>query len=83
MFVSAWVLLAAITRRCCAHQAPLFHGSISTHQSPLDDFFDQKANWALEHFKVSGLSISVVRGDETFVKVLEQLSTSISIEYSP
>lgn len=43
--------------------------SSSFSSSPLDDAFEEKVAWALEHFKVPGFAVSVVRGDETFAKV--------------
>ncbi|KAJ5834571.1 Beta-lactamase-like protein [Penicillium robsamsonii] len=35
--------------------------------SPFDANFDQRVNWALEHFSIPGLAVAVVQGD-TFVK---------------
>lgn len=47
-------------------QFPL--GGHST-SSPFDEVFDEKVVWALKHFRVPGLSIAVVHGNETFFKV--------------
>lgn len=41
----------------------------STAPSPLDDAFEGKVTWVLENFKVPGVAVSVVRGNETFARV--------------
>lgn len=62
--------LADIQRPLLAHQ--------DQSRTPLDEVFDQKAKWALEHFEIPGLAVSVVRGD-VFSKVshVSQLSDLI------
>ncbi|KAL1963322.1 hypothetical protein VTN77DRAFT_8443 [Rasamsonia byssochlamydoides] len=54
-------------QRCDAAQVPLAQQS-STSRSPLDDEFEKAVNWTLEHFRTPGLSIAVVRGNDTFTK---------------
>lgn len=50
---------------CIAQQVPLgdYHSS-----SPLNEAFESKVNWALERYKVPGIAVSVVRGDDIFAK---------------
>lgn len=38
-------------------------------QTPLDDVFSKKVEWALEHFQIPGVGVAVVRDDEVFAKV--------------
>ncbi|KAL2013132.1 hypothetical protein VTN00DRAFT_657 [Thermoascus crustaceus] len=40
----------------------------STASSPLDDAFEEKVTWVLENFKIPGVAVSVVKGNETFAK---------------
>lgn len=58
-----WLVLAGAT----TFQQPL---QVPEHQSnsPFDAKFDEKVNWALEHFSIPGLAIAAVR-EETFSKV--------------
>ncbi|KAL4959045.1 beta-lactamase/transpeptidase-like protein [Aspergillus stella-maris] len=37
-------------------------------KDPLDECFDEKVNWALEHYRVPGLAISLVQNGSTFAK---------------
>ena len=39
-------------------------------KDPLDESFDESVNWALEHYRVPGLAISVVQNGSTFAKVV-------------
>ncbi|OGM45007.1 penicillin-binding protein [Aspergillus bombycis] len=49
---------------CIAHQI-----SRDDHDaSPLNKAFEKKVNWALEHFSIPGLAVSVVRGEDIFAK---------------
>ncbi|KOC14079.1 penicillin-binding protein [Aspergillus flavus AF70] len=49
---------------CIARQIPRDdHDS-----SPLNEGFEKKVNWALKHFRIPGLAISVVRGEDIFAK---------------
>ncbi|KAL4791401.1 beta-lactamase/transpeptidase-like protein [Aspergillus venezuelensis] len=35
---------------------------------PLDESFDERVNWALQHYRVPGLAVSVVQNGRTFAK---------------
>jgi hypothetical protein len=38
-------------------------GVNQSQKTPLNEVFDQKVKWALEHFDIPGLAIAVVRDD--------------------
>jgi hypothetical protein len=40
----------------------------STNNS-LDEEFERRVEWILDHFKVPGVSIAIVTGEDTFLKV--------------
>jgi CubicO group peptidase (beta-lactamase class C family) len=47
--------------------------STSTN-NPLNEKFERRVEWILDHFKVPGVSIAVVTGNDTFLKVNLYLS---------
>jgi hypothetical protein len=47
----------------------LKHPSKQAH-NPLDEKFERRVEWMLEHFNVPGLSIAVVNGNDTFLQVI-------------
>lgn len=56
---------------CIARQIPRDdHDS-----SPLNEGSEKKVNWALKHFRIPGLAISVVRGEDIFAKVRIHVAT--------
>ncbi|KAF7585180.1 hypothetical protein BBP40_011893, partial [Aspergillus hancockii] len=61
----AFLLYLGAIPKCMAQQIPVgdHHSS-----SPLNEAFTKKVNWALEHFKIPGVAVSVVRGDDIFAK---------------
>ncbi|KNG89873.1 putative penicillin-binding protein [Aspergillus nomiae NRRL 13137] len=54
-----WALPSCIARRIPRDD----HAS-----SPLNEAFEKKVNWALDHFSIPGLAVSVVRGEDIFAK---------------
>jgi hypothetical protein len=56
------------------YQQPLILDNIQHElklgQDPFDDKFEKRVNWLLDHFHVPGLSIAVVTGNETFLRVI-------------
>lgn len=50
--------------------------------SPLNEAFENKVNWALEHFRIPGLAVSVVRGEDIFAKVSIHMAMSILVAVS-
>jgi len=43
--------------------------STTLAQNPFDDKFEKRVKWILDHFHVPGLSMAVVAGNDTFLKV--------------
>lgn len=60
-------------------QQPL---QVHEHQfsSPFDANFDEKVKWALEHFRIPGLAVAVVRG-ETFSKVSKPVPRKSALKH--
>jgi hypothetical protein len=46
--------------------------------NPFDDKFEKRVNWLLDHFNVPGLSIAVVTGNQTFLRVNKPVLMYIS-----
>lgn len=64
VFISAELLKSSIA----SLQQPLT-AEKNQLQTPFDDVFDNKVEWALDHFHIPGVGIAVVRDNEVFTKV--------------
>ena len=51
----------------------LEHQAKMRQRNPFDEYFDQKVQWAREHFDIPGLAVAVVREDDVFSKVSRHL----------
>ncbi|KAL1885520.1 hypothetical protein Plec18167_001014 [Paecilomyces lecythidis] len=63
VFISAELLKFSIA----SLQQPLT-AETNQLQTPFDDVFDNKVEWALDHFHIPGVGIAVVRDNEVFTK---------------
>jgi hypothetical protein len=45
--------------------------------NPLDERFERRVEWMLDHFQLPGLSIAVVTGNDTFLRVSLNLTTFV------
>lgn len=68
-----WIVLLVIAIPCYGHfdrtQKPLAELLPKSPKSPFDDDFATFVNLTMTDFKVPGLSIAVIDGDDTFAKV--------------
>lgn len=75
--------VAAVVPLCVAElQHPLGHQHPETPaHSPFDEAFNQRVEWALEHFHIPGLSISIINNGTTFAKGygLSNIATSTPV----
>lgn len=72
----SWIASQCIVVVAAADQISLHDDKqTSAAPSPLDDAFEEKVTWVIEHFKVPGVAVSVVRGNETFAKVCNLILT--------
>lgn len=65
---SLLISLEILTLSLASLQQPLI-AEKDQSQTPLNDAFDDKVEWALEHFQIPGVGIAVVRDNEIFTKV--------------
>mgnify|MGYP006876507047 CR=1 FL=1 len=69
LFPLSFVLFEVfVSNTLAAIQLPLLAHEDQSQKTPLNEVFDQKVKWALEHFDIPGLAIAVVR-DDVFCKV--------------
>ncbi|KAJ5245744.1 beta-lactamase/transpeptidase-like protein [Penicillium chrysogenum] len=68
LFPLSFVLFEVfVSNTLAAIQLPLLAHEDQSQKTPLNEVFDQKVKWALEHFDIPGLAIAVVR-DDVFCK---------------
>ncbi|KAJ9409627.1 hypothetical protein DTO045G8_2553 [Paecilomyces variotii] len=64
---SLLISLEILTLSLASFQQPLI-AEKDQSRTPLNDAFDDKVEWALEHFQIPGVGIAVVRDNEIFTK---------------